>query len=45
MTKAERFEQLDKLLAEHDGMLQTFQVIASLVATFGETFESSKIRL
>lgn len=29
MTKAERFEQLDKLLAEHDGMLQTFQVIAS----------------
>lgn len=29
MTKAERFEQLDKLLAEHDGMLQTSQVIAS----------------
>lgn len=29
VTKAERFEQLDKLLAEHDGMLQTSQVIAS----------------
>lgn len=28
MTKSERFEQLDKLLAEHDGMLQTSQVIA-----------------
>ena len=27
MTRSERFEQLDKLLAEHDGMLQTSQVI------------------
>ena len=29
MTKSERFEQLDRLLTEHDGMLQTAQVIAS----------------
>lgn len=29
MTKSERFEQLDELLSEHDGMLQTSQVIAS----------------
>lgn len=29
VTRSERFEQLDKLLAEHDGMLQTSQVIAS----------------
>ena len=28
MTKSERFEQLDELLAEHNGMLQTSQVIA-----------------
>lgn len=28
VTKSERFEQLDDLLAEHDGMLQTSQVIA-----------------
>lgn len=28
VTKSERFEQLDELLAEHDGMLQTSQVIA-----------------
>ena len=29
VTKSERFEQLDRLLTEHDGMLQTAQVIAS----------------
>ena len=29
MTRSERFKQLDKLLSEHDGMLQTSQVIAS----------------
>ena len=29
MTRSERFEQLDRLLTEHDGMLQTAQVIAS----------------
>jgi hypothetical protein len=28
-TRSERFEQLDRLLTEHDGMLQTAQVIAS----------------
>jgi len=28
MTRSERFEQLDKLLTEHDGMLKTSQVIA-----------------
>ena len=28
VTKSERFEQLDRLLTEHDGMLQTAQVIA-----------------
>lgn len=28
MTKSERFEQLDELLAEHNGMLQTSQVMA-----------------
>ena len=29
VTRSERFEQLDRLLTEHDGMLQTAQVIAS----------------
>lgn len=29
VTRSERFEQLDGLLTEHDGMLQTSQVIAS----------------
>ena len=29
VTRSERFKQLDKLLSEHDGMLQTSQVIAS----------------
>lgn len=29
VTRSERFEQLDRLLTEHDGMLQTSQVIAS----------------
>ena len=29
VTRSERFEQLDSLLTEHDGMLQTAQVIAS----------------
>ena len=28
VTRSERFEQLDRLLTEHDGMLQTAQVIA-----------------
>lgn len=28
MTKMERFAQLDELLAEQDGMLQTSQVVA-----------------
>lgn len=28
VTKSERFKQLDRLLTEHDGMLQTSQVIA-----------------
>ena len=28
MTRSERFKQLDRLLTEHDGMLQTSQVIA-----------------
>ena len=29
VTRSERFQQLDRLLTEHDGMLQTAQVIAS----------------
>ena len=29
VTRSERFEQLDRLLTEHDGMLHTAQVIAS----------------
>ena len=29
VTRSERFEQLDRLMTEHDGMLQTAQVIAS----------------
>ena len=29
VTRSERFEQLDGLLTEHEGMLQTSQVIAS----------------
>ena len=29
VTRSERFKQLDNLLSEHDGMLQTSQVIAN----------------
>ena len=28
VTKSERFEQLDRLLTEHDGMLQTAQLLS-----------------
>ena len=37
VTKSERFEQLDRLLTEHDGMLQTAQVIASGIVTVSYT--------
>ena len=43
VTKSERFEQLDRLLTEHDGMLQTAQVIASGLKTHFYEYVKRKI--